>query len=327
MTRDKSNFAQPNFEEAEIIQPGGRPLPDGLAARIKLYYVKNGDIRLRVMLASAATDTPRGSIIFSPGRTEFIEKYFETISEFIERGFNVLMFDPRGQGLSDRLMDDKLKSYVDDFQSYADDFGFITEEFMPLLPKPHIAMGHSMGGTIVLQSVISGTINPDAVICCAPMLGLFDLDTPLIRLVISSLSRLGLGQKNLPFRPQRDGLPVPFSQNKLTSDKERYRVWASYFQTTPRIRLGPPTYGWIRAALASIAYLHRNADKLRVPSLLLAAGADPIVDPSSIKKFARNADGNYEVIPGALHELFLEKEEYRLQTFDYIDKFLETQKL
>lgn len=320
-------IANPNFETAEIVQPGGRPLPRDLETRLKLYYVKRGDMRLRVMLANAATDTPRGTIIFSPGRTEFIEKYFETISDFIQRGFNVLMFDPRGQGLSDRLTEDKLKSYVEDFQDYADDFGFITEEFMPLLPRPHIAMGHSMGGTIVLQSVISGTINPDAVICSAPMLGLFDLDTPLIRLVISTLSRLGLAKRNLPFRPQRDGLPVPFSQNKLTSDKERYRIWASYFQTTPRIRLGPPTYGWIRAALASMAYLHRNADKLRVPALLVAAGGDPIVDPTSIQKFTRNCGGVYKVIPGALHELFLEKDEYRADMFAQIDDFLDAQKL
>ncbi len=318
---------KPNFEEAEIVQPGGRPLPAALEPRLKLYYVNHGDVRLRVMLACAARDTPRGSIIFSPGRTEFIEKYFETITDFIERGFNVLMFDPRGQGLSDRLVADKLKSYVGDFQEYADDFGYILEEFSSLLPKPHIAVGHSMGGTIVLQSVITGTINPDAIICSAPMLGLFDLDTPLIRLVISTLSYLGLAKKNLPFRPQRNGLPVPFSQNKLTSDKDRYRIWASYFQTTPRIRLGPPTYGWIRAALASIAYLQRNADKLRVPSLMLAAGADPIVDPASIQKFAEKSGGDYHVIPGALHELFLEKEDYRAQAFGYIDAFLEAQKL
>ena len=327
MTRANPNVAQPNFEEAEIIQPGGRPLPKGVAERIKLYYVKNGDVRLRVMLASAATDSPRGTILFSPGRTEFIEKYLETVGEFIERGFNVLIFDPRGQGLSDRLVADRLKSYIEDFQVYADDFGYIAEEFKPLLPKPHIAVGHSMGGSIVLQSVISGTINPDAVICSAPMLGLFDLDTPIIRVIISTLSRLGLAKQNLPFRPQRDGLPVPFSQNKLTSDKERYRVWASYFQSTPRMRLGPPTFGWIRAALASIAFLQRNADKLRVPSLIIAAGADPIVDPKSVEKFAKNAKGQYAVIPGALHELFLEKDDYRTQIFELIDGFLEAQKL
>ena len=73
----------PNFEEAEIVRPGGRPVPEVLEPRLKTYYIKRDGVRLRVMLATAVTDTPRGSIIFSPGRTEFIEKYFETTTDLI----------------------------------------------------------------------------------------------------------------------------------------------------------------------------------------------------------------------------------------------------
>lgn len=317
----------PNFEEAEIVLPGGRPVPAVLEPRLKTYYVQNGDVRLRVMFASAATDNPRGSIIFSPGRTEFIEKYFETTADLISRGFNVLMVDPRGQGLSDRLLPDRLKSYIGDFQDYADDLAFAAEEFAPLLPRPHIAIGHSMGGTIVLHSIISGALNPDAVICSAPMLGLFDLETPLLRGVIVALARLGLDKRNLPFQRQRSGLPIPFQGNKLTSDKDRYRIWASFFQTTPRLRVGQPTYGWIRASLASMAYVNRNADKLGIPGLMLAAGADPIVDPASVERFAEKSGCDFEVVPGALHELFLERDVYRNSFFDHIDAFLERQKL
>lgn len=314
--------AFPKFEEAEVIQPGGRPIPESLEPRMRLYYIKNGDIRLRVMHAIANADDPRGSIIFSPGRTEFIEKYLETAADFIDRGFNVLMVDPRGQGLSDRILDDKLKSYIDDFQTYADDLAFAATELGPLLPKPHIVMGHSMGGTIALQSVISGVISPSAVICSAPMLGLFDLDTHIMKWTIQFFSALGLSTKNLPFQKQRRGLPVPFNSNKLTSDKDRYRHWASYFQTTPRLRLGPPTYGWIVAALKSMAYVNRNASELNIPCLIVAAGGDPIVDPKSNENFARNAGGRFNVVPGAMHELFLERDIYRDQFFTNFDEFL-----
>lgn len=317
----------PNFDEAEIVLPGGRPVPSVLEPRLKTYYITREGVRLRVMFASAATDNPRGSIIFSPGRTEFIEKYFETTADLITRGFNVLMVDPRGQGLSDRLIEDRLKSYIGDFQDYADDLAFAAEQFAPILPRPHIAMGHSMGGTIVLQSILSGALNPDAVICSAPMLGLFDLETPLLRAVIVTLSKLGLAKRNLPFQSQRSGLPIPFLGNKLTSDKERYRLWSSYFQTTPRLRVGQPTYGWIRASLASMAYVNRNADKLGIPGLMIAAGADPIVDPASVERFAQKAGCDFEVVPGALHELFLERDVYRDAFFDHIDAFLDAQKL
>lgn len=317
----------PNFEEAEIVLPGGRPVPPALEPRLKTYFIERDGVRLRVMLATAVTDNPRGSIIFSPGRTEFIEKYFETTADLIQRGFNVLMVDPRGQGLSDRMLEDRLKSYISDFQIYADDLAFAAEEFAPLLPRPHLAMGHSMGGTIVLQSVLSGRLSPDAIVCSAPMLGLFDLETPVMRAAIVTLSKLGLAKRNLPFQRQRSGMPIPFQGNKLTSDKDRYRSWAAFFQSSPRLRVGQPTYGWIRAALASMAYVNRNAANLKIPGLMLGAGADPIVDPASVERFAKAAGCEYRVIPGALHELFLERDPLRDEAFAQLDAFLEAQKI
>lgn len=318
----------PPFDSAEIIQPGGRPLPQGLEDRAKTYFVTTKDgKRLRVLLAQPETQAARGTIIFSPGRTEFIEKYWEMVRDLTARGFCLLMVDPRGQGLSERVLPDKLKSYIDSFQTYADDLSDVASQFDAYLPRPHIAMGHSMGGTIVLQAILSGVLAPSAVICSAPMLGLFDLETPLMRWTISGLSKLGLAEKNLPFQSQRNGMPVSFTANKLTTDKERYKIWSSYFQNVPRLRVGQPTFGWISAALSAMAYVNRNAENLRVPGLMVAAGADPIVDPSSIEDFARNADVAFDVIPGALHELFLEKDVYRDHFFALIDKFLDEQAL
>ncbi len=69
------------------------------------------------MLVTAASDNPRGSIIMCPGRTEFIEKYFETTADLIQKGFNVLMVDPRGQGLSDRQVPRNV-GYVRNFADY-----------------------------------------------------------------------------------------------------------------------------------------------------------------------------------------------------------------
>ena len=316
------------FETAEIIQPGARSLPTGLETRAKTYFVNSKDgTRLRVLLALPQSLTPRGTILFCPGRTEFIEKYWETVADLTSRGFCVLMMDPRGQGLSDRILPDKLRSYIDSFQTYADDLADITAQFEAFLPRPHIAMGHSMGGTVVLHAILSGALAPSAVICSAPMLGLFDLETTFMRWTISALSKLGLAEKNLPFQTQRNGMPVSFSANKLTTDKERYKHWASYFQSVPRLRVGQPTFGWISAALSSMSYVNRNAENLRVPGLMVAAGADPIVDPSSVEDFAKNAGVNYDVIPGALHELFLERDSYRTKFFNIIDDFLDEQGL
>jgi len=110
--------------------------------------------------------------------------------------------------------------------------------------------------------------------------------------------------------------------NKLTSDKDRYRHWAAYFQTSPRLRVGPPTYGWITQALKSMTWINRNAAELNIPCLIVAAGADPIVDPASNENFASKARAKFKVVPGALHELFLEKDIYRDQFFETFDQFL-----
>ena len=133
------------------------------------------------------------------------------------------------------------------------------------------------------------------------MLGLYDLDTPIIKWLIYGLSAIGLKTKNLPFQKQRSGLPVPFNINKLTSDKDRYRHWAAYFQTSPRLRVGPPTYGWIVQALKSMSWIHRNAGELNIPCLIVAAGADPIVDPATNEDFASKARATFKDVPGALH--------------------------
>ena len=46
----------------------------------------------------------RGTVCIFPGRTEWIEKYFETVRDLRARGFAVAVLDWRGQGLSDRCV-------------------------------------------------------------------------------------------------------------------------------------------------------------------------------------------------------------------------------
>jgi len=69
--------------------------------------------------------------------------------------------------------------------------------------------------------------------------------------------------------------------------------------------------------------VNRQASKIKIPGLIVAAGADPIVDPASNAEFAKRAGVNLKVIPGARHEIFMERDEYRNQLFESFDAFLE----
>ncbi len=303
----------------DVVRLEGVDLPPGA----QFHYVQNGKVRLRVMTAASMREHARGSIIFQPGRTEIIEKFFETAEDLLKRGFAVLILDPRGQGLSTRLLSDPLKCYVDDFEDYCDDLAVVVEAFKNDLPRPHIVMGHSMGGTIGLQTILTGRLNPAAAVFTAPMLGLQDIQTGFMGAIMTFLAWSGLKRKQLPIYSGRNGRPPAFRINKLTSDPNRYQLWATYFENHKRLRLGAPTLGWIAQALKAFKFVNDNAEHLKIPTFITACGADPIVTPASNEAFAKAAGADFLNIPGALHEILLERDEYRDQFWQAFDTFLE----
>lgn len=316
------------YRPAPVVKPFGRPLPEDIYDRGEFFFVKRQDgVRLRGLWVGSVKDESRGSLIIHPGRTEFIEKYLETIEDFLARGFTVLAFDPRGQGLSTRQQFDPLKSHTRNFQDYAEDLAFLIDELGPHLPRPHILLGHSVGGCVALQSILIGGTSPSAIVCTAPTLGLFDIQSPMAEWFIRICTMIGFSRRGLPFQGRKRGLPVPFKGNKLTSDKARFRRWAEYLESTPELRMTGPTFSWVSETLGAMAYVNRNARRLNVPGLIVAAGGDPIVDPASNKYFAERAGLDFRTIPGALHEVLMERDAYRDMFFKFFDAFLKTQAL
>jgi lysophospholipase len=326
------------YEEAPLVTPYERPLPisvsdDGLRdmrAFFLRHEVQGKPLRMRVFMTwpkLAKGKTPRGSIIIHPGRTEFIEKYFETIADLTRRGFVVITIDPRGQGLSDRLVNDPLKSFVHRYRHYGEDIGFVQRKLEDQLPRPHILLGHSMGGLAVIDAVIEKAADPDILIASAPMLGIWEVTTPVLKYGFRTLDRLGLGTRDLPFQKQERGIPVEFENNKLTSDPERFRLWRDYFLSTPELRVAGPTIRWLAESVRTMDRVNRRAHQIDIPTLLFAPGADPIVDPASIRKFGARAGADVVTVVGARHELFLEQDQYRDQFFEGLDEFLDAHEI
>ena len=123
----------------------------------RAFWLRAGDgTRLRAMVWNA-DDTGiaqvRGTVFLFGGRTEFAEKYFETIRDLIARGFAVATLDWRGQGLSQRALPDPRKGHVSDFACFDDDIGTFMAEVAPLMPRPWIGLAHSMGGNALMRLV------------------------------------------------------------------------------------------------------------------------------------------------------------------------------
>ena len=114
----------------------------------------------------------KGTVLILAGRTEFIEKYGPAAIDFAQRGYACASIDWRGQGLSDRLLQDPSIGHVREFQDYQIDLqAFVEEAKNTGMPEPFYLIGHSMGGAIGLRALISG-IDVKAAVFSAPMWGI-----------------------------------------------------------------------------------------------------------------------------------------------------------
>ena len=161
------NFS--NFQKAPYLELDDYKAPKG----VNSYFVKMDDgIKLRVCHWMSETINSKGTILLQQGHNEFIEKYYETTQEFLDRGYSVISFDWRGQGMSDHELKDIHKAFIEDFKRHDKDLKYILENVISNnFPQPLIGIGHSMGGCIMLSAFHDHPDKFSLGILSAPMLG------------------------------------------------------------------------------------------------------------------------------------------------------------
>ncbi len=290
-------------EAAPLIATPGAPVPaDGGAE----WFIGAGGARLRAALFPAGGFV-KGSIVVSPGRNEPIEKYFEVAHRLTAAGLVVLVHDWRGQGLSHRLLPDRRAGHAAGYRDFITDYGALLAAFEPRLPKPWLALGHSMGGCLTLLALATGETRFAGAILSAPMLGLQTgaIPRPLAKTVSAALTALGRGTAPLARPPA----PAGFETNILTHDPARYARNLAQEAACPDLSLGGPTWGWLDFAFRAIAVLERGPGlaKLAIPLTVVVAGEERLVDNEGARRIAARVPGaRFEIIPGAYHELLQE---------------------
>src|SRR4051794_20542134 len=284
-------------------------------------------VPLRVARWRPTTHSVRGTVCIMQGRAEFIEKYFETIADLRRRGFAVLAFDWRGQGLSGRLTRNPRKGHIRDFSHYLRDIDAVREQVLePLMPKPHFALAHSMGGAIALYAAKEERLPFERLVATGPMLALCLVRQPRsAKLAALVLDALGFSRSFVPGGGETSIGEKPFSGNPLTTDRARYARNGEAAAAVGDGAIGDPTVGWVAAAFRIMAKLAVPSVPLaiRVPTLVVAAGNDPICATPAIERFAaRLKAGHAIVIPGARHEILMESEPLREQFWAAFDAFV-----
>ncbi|MFQ5346578.1 MAG: alpha/beta fold hydrolase [Rhodothalassiaceae bacterium] len=288
-------------------------------------------LRLRVVSWQPEATPGCGSVLVVPGRTEYVERHFETAADLLDRGLAVAVLEMRGHGLSPRPLANPMKHHASDFSAMIDDvarfFAYASDSRMP---RPHILLAHSMGAHVAFRVLHERPRAVEAAVLTAPMFGLRLEGLP--RMLVPRLARLavrlGLGTRYaLGQSDWRGGQAREMLRDLLTSDRERFADEDRILAEHPELRLGGVTWGWLDAAFRSMAGIAAPgyAEVVTTPLLLVLAGADRVVDNRAAEEVAaRLPHGKCVVIEGARHDILHESDPYRDRFWAAFDEFRES---
>ena len=302
-----------------FVEIEGNPAPKGA----KIRWLEGAEGRkLRMCVAPALNALkPRGTVIICPGRTEFIEKYFETGRELQDMGFSLLILDWPGQDLSSRLLKDSRKGHVDRFATFMNALRRALEEMADELPRPHVALAHSMGGAIALGAITQKLVEVDAAAFVAPMWGLKSRFMGM-KYLAWAMKTMGQGA-NFAMKPGPRG---SFEENYVTHDRGRWDMQERLIEASPDLELGPITWSWLGASLDIIDAFAKPAALANVtcPVLIATAGDEALVDNDSHQRISRHLINVERVfIEGAYHEILMETDDKRAQFWSAFRRLLD----
>jgi lysophospholipase len=303
------------------------PIPSG--ATTTMFDGYDGT-KLRAALWEPTRGPTRGTVCIFTGRGEYIEKYFEVVADLRRRGYWVAIMDWRGQGGSDRKLSNPRKGHVVGFTEYDRDLAiFMSKIVLPSCPSPYIALGHSLGGNVLLRGAQSEANVFSRMVLVSPMIAIHDaaLRNPvkLARTYAESASVIGMATAYVKGGGDEPEDMQEFEGNVLTSDYVRWSRNKAVLEQAPELALGSPTIGWLKSALRSCAMLQKPdyPKYVSVPMLLFAAGADQVVSPRAIEDFAVELKiGGHIAMPGSRHEILQENDAIRQRFWAAFDAYM-----
>lgn len=286
-------------------------------------------------------DPARPAIVVCNGRTESMLKYQELAYDLVSNGYSVYLWDHRGQGYSGKLVtvddvDEKLPSnyaghpsgHVEDFDHYVEDMRAFIDAVVSPNAHPHrYLLAHSMGGCISSLFLQRYRGYFDAVALSSPM---HEPGTGIApAAVMGGLAKLAAlvdGKKD-HVAGEKSYTVEPFEGNDLTHCRSRYDRILAQDRAAPETQVGAASHEWLFEAVAAARTARERAAKIRIPVLLVQAGADTIVTAEGQEEFRANLDSarpgacRLLCVQGGRHELFVESDRYRDQALTAILEF------
>ena len=312
----------------ELFSLARNPVPSG--AVVGTFPGYDGQ-PMRYARFEATRGPRRGTVCLFHGFTEFIEKYFEMIADLRRRGYAVATMDWRGHGGSYRAVTADQRGHIKCFTEYDQDIAaFMREIVLPDCPPPYIALGHSMGGHVLLRLARKPGSWFDRMVLSSPMVALtraqLGMPAALVRIMAETACVAGFETRGVPGLADWRANRVEFENNRLTTDRERYFRSRALVEAAPHLTVGVPTIGWVRAAMRSMAEISdpAYARGIGIPLLFFIAGKDVITAQSATEDFsARVKSGTHVVLANARHEILQEADDNRGRFWAAFDAYLD----
>ena len=247
---------------------------------------------------------PLGTVILVHGLGEHAGRYGEVAAHLHQWGFAVRAYDQQGHGQSEGPRGDLLRpgSLQADLCRVIDD----TRQRPSLANLPLILLGHSLGGLVVARTLAEGLRPVDAAVLSSPALGAFP--NLFQKILLATLPRV------VPHWRVDNGLKADF----VSRDPDVVKAYKADALVHRRISTG--LAAWI---LENGEKTLADAAQWEVPTLLLYAGQDKLVNAQATADFARAAPQavvQAQCFEAMYHEIF--NDLYRAQVFAALKRWL-----
>lgn len=239
------------------------------------------------------------ALVLVHGLAEHSGRHRETAVHFAGRGYAVFAFDHRGHGRSPGP-----RVHVGSFQEFRWDLAAAIANAHERCPDlPVFLLGHSHGGLVVLHHAIDAPQGLAGAVVTSPLLGVHpeSAPSPALALVARALSVVWPSLL----------LPNPIDLAKLSRDPA---VGAAYAADPLVSHAVSPR--WFTSVRAAMVHVHEGGARLALPTMLLSASADRLVDPEAAARFAqRTPAGVLEFVrwEGLRHEMLNEPERVQVR--------------
>lgn len=253
---------------------------------------------------------PKAALLFVHGLAEHSGRYEGPARHFAARGYTGYALDCRGHGRSPGR-----RVHVSSFDEYVSDLR--TVEALVRARHPDLSLflvGHSLGGLIVLLHALRSPGGRPGIVVNSPFLGIHpDSKPPAI---------LRLAARLLAAVVPRVLLPSGVDPRFVSRDPDVVAAYAADPLVSSWV-----SAGWAAALLAAFADAHRQAASLGVPALVMASGADRLVDTGATRRWVSQAPSalvELVVWDNLYHESFNEPE--KQQVFAKMESWLEARR-